>query len=287
MLIGVLSFIHLHSLRAQFADSTHAAADSAYIATIEKMKGLPKVLHAEPLFIDLIRDLGARKGEKEWNFGTGITDNRYYDAYTALVEYEWAPVNRLGLEVELPFTFYYRTDGRHNGVAAPGNRLNSLKLAAQYTFLVHESSRVSMAAGYLHEFELPPFREYGKSDMLQGHLASPFVVAAKRWGHNWHTLLYCGPLFHFNGQTQYWQTSGQLHLNFHYMLPGTRNFVGLECNTYHSASDFDMTLRPQMRLSLSDNLLVGIVGGIPVRRENQRLSSFIRIIYEPGHRHRK
>ena len=33
-----------------------------------------KIEHAEPLFIDLIRDLGARKGEREWNVGMGMFD---------------------------------------------------------------------------------------------------------------------------------------------------------------------------------------------------------------------
>lgn len=89
------------------------------------------MLHAEPLYIDLIRDLGARKGEKEWNIGLGLTDNNTFDEYTALVEYEWAPINRLGLEVELPFSFYYPSESKST---APGSKLNSIKLAAQYSF---------------------------------------------------------------------------------------------------------------------------------------------------------
>ena len=32
----------------------------------------PKVDHAEPLYIDLMRDLGARKGEAEINVGFGL-----------------------------------------------------------------------------------------------------------------------------------------------------------------------------------------------------------------------
>lgn len=60
--------------------------DSLYIQEIEAIKGTDKVLHAEPLYIDLIRDLGARKGEKEWNIGMGLTDNNMYDKYNALVE---------------------------------------------------------------------------------------------------------------------------------------------------------------------------------------------------------
>jgi hypothetical protein len=44
-----------------------------------------------------------------------------------------------------------------------------------------------------------------------------------------------------------------------------------------------MTIRPQMRVGIAENLLVGIVTGIPVNRENQRFSTFLRLIYEPGH----
>jgi hypothetical protein len=69
------------------------------------------------------------------------------------------------------------------------------------------------------------------------------------------------------------------------MITGTRNFIGVEFNQEFQRGDFDMVIRPQMRVGLADNLLVGIVAGIPVERENQRLSTFIRLIYEPGHRH--
>lgn len=241
-----------------------------------------KLLHAEPLYIDLIRDLGARKGEREWNIGMGLTDNLQYDSYTSLVEYEWAPVNRLGLEVELPFTFYYAD--KENRGKAPGARLNSLKMAAQYTVLVDAATQLSAAIGWLHEFELPEFRQYKSSTLLQGHLTSPFAVVAKRWGNNWHSLIYAGPLFHYNREQRHWQSRGQWNTSIHYMLPGTRNFVGLEANKEWSRYDFDMTLRPQMRLAISEQLMIGIVAGIPVKRENQRLSSFLRLIYEPPQR---
>ncbi len=95
-------------INAQTEKELNQVQDSLFIQEVES-KQPDKVLHAEPLFIDLIRDLGARKGEKEWNVGLGIADNINYDKYTALVEYEWAPINRLGLEVELPFSIYYPT----------------------------------------------------------------------------------------------------------------------------------------------------------------------------------
>lgn len=87
----------------QFNFAQHHRTDEA----IEHASTI-KIEHVEPLYIDLIRDLGARKGEREWNIGMGLTDQHHVDQYAALVEYEWAPINRLGLEVELPFTFYSR-----------------------------------------------------------------------------------------------------------------------------------------------------------------------------------
>jgi hypothetical protein len=39
-----------------------------------------------------------------------------------------------------------------------------------------------------------------------------------------------------------------------------------------------------MRVGIADNLLIGIVTGIPIKRENERLSTFLRLIYEPGHK---
>jgi hypothetical protein len=258
--------------------------DSLYIEEVETKLDPVKVLHAEPLYIDLIRDLGARKGEREWNVGMGLTDNKNYDEYTALVEYEFAPINRLGLEIELPFSFYYPTE---NGTVAPGSRLQSLKLAAQYSFFVSEKLKTSMALGYLHEFEITEFRNYGKENFFLGNVYAPFFVAAKRWGNNFHTLIYTGPelIHHFSDRSLH--VNYQINSNFHYMIPGTRNFLGVEVNKEIEKGDFDMVIRPQMRVAITEELLVGIVAGIPVQRENERFSAFLRIIYEPPHRKKK
>lgn len=254
--------------------------DSLYIHEVEERKDPPKVLHAEPLFIDLIRDLGARKGEKEWNVGLGLADNNTYDQYTALVEYEWAPIDRLGLEVELPFSFHYPMEGAAN---VPGNRLQSLKMAGQYSFFVNEKISTSMAIGYIHEFELNDFNNYGRARLVTGNVYNPFFIAAKRWGQNFHTLLYTGPQFFHHFEDNSMHTVWQINSNVHYMIPGTRNFVGIEFNKEVTKHDFEMTIRPQMRVGIADNLLIGIVTGVPIKRENERFSSFLRLIYEPGH----
>lgn len=256
--------------------------DSVYIAETEERKGSNKVLHAEPLFIDLIRDLGARKGEKEWNVGVGLTDNEHYDAYTTLVEYEFAPMNRLGLEFELPFTFYY---SGVNGGNRPGSRLNSLKMAGQYSFLVDDQHKTSMALGYIHELVLPEFRKYGKTSWLEAQVFNPFLVVAKRWGQNFHTLNYSGPHMRMEQAGKKFHTQWQVNTSLHYMIDGTRNFIGMEVNKDVEHDRLSATLRPQMRVGLADNLLVGIVTGIPVRKETERISTFMRLIYEPRHKH--
>lgn len=256
--------------------------DSVFISETEDAPGRAKILHAEPLYIDLIRDLGARKGEREWNVGMGLTDQLNFDKYEALVEYEFAPMDRLGLEIELPFSFYYpvNEDGR---TGHPGSRLNGLKLAAQWTFLVSEKAKTSLAVGYLNELEFVPFRDYGHQSLLKGNIYNPFFVAAKRWGSNYHTLVYAGPVIEQHFSSSSWHTAVHINTNLHYMIPGTRNFIGVEFNKQFHQHDFDLTIRPQMRLAIVDNLMIGIVTGIPVSRETQRLSTFIRLIYEPGH----
>lgn len=254
--------------------------DSLYILEVEELKERDKVLHAEPLFIDLIRDLGARKGEREWNVGLGINPRKDYDEYETLVEYEWAPMDRLGLEIELPFSFFFPENG---SALAPKNRLNSLKVATQWSFLVSQKYSTSMAIGYLHEFEITPFANYSNSRFLTGNIFNPIFVAAKRWGSNFHTLIYTGPAIHQEYGVKGATMEYEMHTNFHYLIPGTRNFIGMEVNKYFSNTGADITLRPQMRLGIKDNIMIGIVTGIHLGQENDRLSTFIRLIYEPKH----
>jgi hypothetical protein len=283
-------FIFSYSIHKCFTQETELtpreirdALDELYIEEIEDHKEPDKVLHAEPLYIDLIRDLGARKGEKEWNVGFGITDNNKYDSYLALVEYEWAPVNRLGLEVELPFTLYYK-NGNRNTEGLPASKLNGFKAAMQYSFFVSEKLKTSIAIGYLNELEMPEFKQYKKSTFFTGNIYNPFFIIAKRWGNNFHNLIYTGPVFEHHFRNNHIDWNFQINTNVHYMITGTRNFIGVELNKEIYRNDFDMIIRPQMRLAIIENFLVGIVAGIPIKRENERFSAFVRLIYEPGHK---
>lgn len=263
------------------AAAAKALADSLYIASVEDRPGRAKVLHAEPLFIDLIRDLGARKGEAEWNVGFGMTDRLGVDRYNLLVEYEWAPIDRLGLELEVPVSWFTAQPG-FNG--APRNRVEGLKTAIQHTFLVSPEAQTSMAVGYLHEF-LGGVRASGSDPGRPASMIiNPFFVAARRWGDNTHTLLYTGPRLYRRGST-FERPVYEANVSTHWMITGTRNFIGVEVNTEIQQGTVDAVLRPQMRLGIADNLLVGIAVGIPIQRERERMGMFLRLIYEPGHRH--
>ena len=275
--IGVFIFM-LTAFAASAQHETKQEQDSTYIYEVEA-KDPPKVLHAEPLYIDLIRDLGARKGEKEWNFGFGLTDNLSFDTYEALVEYEWAPINRLGLEIEVPFTLYAPASGVDRD-SIPSDRMESIKTAAQYSFYVNEDIATSMAIGYINELVFSDLNDFG-NPLFTGNLFNPFLVVAKRWGSNFHTLIYTGPQFELNFEDQSWHNQYEFHTNLHYMVPGTRNFLGVEFNKYFQPHDFDMTIRPQMRLEITEEVMIGIVVGIPVSRENERFSTFLRLIWEP------
>ena len=248
--------------------------DSVFIDQVENAEEPDKVLHAEPLYVDLIRDLGARKGEKEWNLGFGILDKLENDEIEALVEYEFAPVNRLGVEFELPFVFF-------TGDLSDQNRLKSIQVAAQYTFLVSLKSSISLALGYIHEFKLIPFDSYGDEPLYTGNEFNPFFVAAKRFGSHFHTLIYTGPSIERKFNSGMSETTFEINTNLHYMIPGSSNFIGIEFNKEIEDGDFDMTIRPQMRVEVTEQILMGLVTGIAVNRENERLSMFFRLIYEP------
>jgi len=129
--IVLLPLIGFAQVEPDTTSNNNVYLDSIFLDEIERLPGQKdKVLHAEPLYIDLIRDLGARKGEKEWNYGLGMKTDRNFDEFEALVEYEWAPMDRLGLEIELPLTFY-GPSAADPTVARPSSRMESLKVAAQ------------------------------------------------------------------------------------------------------------------------------------------------------------
>lgn len=242
---------------------------------------LLKLHHAEPLYIDLIRDLGARKGEKEINVGFGVNDEKEYVSYTGFAEYEFAVANRLGLEIEVPFEINERQSDA-NTFEIPKNRLEGLKVATQYTFWVSEKYQTSMAVGYIQEFELSTFSEIGnRSRLLAGTLYNPIFIAAKRWTPHIHTMLYTGPIVEQKFESGRWNTTAEVNANLHYVFTNG-NFVGVETNMEFSDEKPSIVLRPQFKMQFSDKVSLGLVAGFPVTDTSHHgLSGMTRLIWVP------
>src|SRR5690625_4322675 len=248
-----------------------------YAQTEEEAELSVKVHHIEPLYIDLVRDLGARKGEKELNIGGEFVNTSSYSIFKSLVEYEFAPVNRLGLEVEADFSFY---DGYTDKENIPGNTMDELRISAQYSFFVSPKYKTTLALGYAQIFELTDFDNYSSSTLVQELVYSPFFVAAKRWGDRFHTLILMGPQLKHKLKNDYTDVDWQFNTSFHYELPNSSHFVGVEFNKALVDSKFEMTMRPQAKLQINKALALGIVTGFPLTKSEEKFSSFFRVIYE-------
>lgn len=250
------------------------------IPTDTTTKKLAKVEHAEPLYIDLMRDLGAKKGEAEVNIGMEINIHNKYDEYYGFLEYEWAIANRLGLEVEVPFSFNHKSKGNDQNIILPGNKIEGVKLASQYTFLVNEKKKLSMAIAYVHEFELSTFKEIANRDQIfTGMKMTPVFIAAKNFS-NINTMLYTGPVFEHNYHQNSINTGATINASVMFVIPHTKNFIGLENNIDFDKNNFNYYLHPQIKLAIKHNLMIGLVTGIPIANRNSRGDVMTRLIWE-------
>ncbi|MDQ1086056.1 HAEPLYID family protein [Siphonobacter sp. SORGH_AS_1065] len=235
-----------------------------------------KISHAEPLYLDLVRDLGARKGEREWNVGTSFSKHGGAAHWHPFVEYEFAPINRLGLEVEVPLQAQVPMA---DDIPSSSLNMKSLKTSLQWTYAVIEPWQTSLAVGYTNELLIN--HESGK--LFSAELGFPFMVAAKKWGSQVHTLVYAA----LGGEKKWGKslepTGYEVNLALHYVIPHSKAFVGVEL--YHSQNGpvYENAIRPQVRVALKNNLLVGFVSSFSLKNSDP-VSSFIRIIYEPKKR---
>jgi hypothetical protein len=132
----------------------------------------------------------------------------------------------------------------------PSNRIESIKTAIQWTFLVDTDWATSMALGYINELEFNDLDAIRNGPFFTGNVFNPFFVAAKRWGESFHSLLYTGPFVAMHFKDASLVAEWQANLSLHYMIPETRNFIGVETNASFSATRSFAHVRPQMRLSI-------------------------------------
>ncbi len=244
---------------------------------------LPKIHHAEPLYMDLIRDLGARRGERELNIGGAMQLNKQYTSYAGFVEYEFAPFNRLGMEVELPLAFYQPLTLDDKQAVTPKNRLEGLKLSVQYTFFVSPEKNLSMAIGYTNQFIFHSFKTFAAENKLtKGNLYSPFFIAAKKWGSHINTMLITGPLYEQKFSSDPGSFGYQIHASIFYTYM-KNNFFGFEINHIYINDVYSTIIHPQVKFKIGAGLAAGIVTAIPMDSVYEP-SVFLRIIYEPKRR---
>lgn len=254
----------------------------ATILSVQAQKdSLPKVKHAEPLYMDLIRDLGARRGERELNVGVAIQGNNQYTSYTGFIEYEFALFNRLGMEVEIPLEFYHAETLDGNQSTIPKNRMEGIKFSAQYTFLVAPEKKLSLAFGYTNQFIFHSFKTvYSENMLAKGNLYSPFFIAAKKWGNNIHTMVITGPLYEQKFSSAQNSMGYQFHASVFYGFLKS-NFIGLELNYLYLNNISSTIIHPQVKFKISSSIAIGIVTAIPVNGTYEP-SAFARFIYEPN-----
>ncbi|MES2766608.1 MAG: HAEPLYID family protein [Bacteroidota bacterium] len=237
----------------------------------ETRDDIEKVEHAEPLYSDLVRDLGTLEGEMEFNAGFGVNDEHY----EGMFEFEFAPIDHLGVEFEVPFNIH--APGEEN--VSLTHRIEAFKAGLQWSFFVSEEIQTSMAVGYSNEllFHMP---ESESEDFLKGNAYNPFIVAAKRWSEKLHSLGMAGAEFTQDFASGEWHTAYKLNTSFQYMFSGSQNFVGVELNKVFEKDDFGMDIRPQANFAFTEHLMLGVMVGIPVSSENRRVSTFFRLMYE-------
>ncbi|ABG60765.1 HAEPLYID family protein [Cytophaga hutchinsonii] len=242
---------------------------------------LPKVSHAEPLYMDLIRDLGARRGEQELNVGGSIQKNNQYISYGSFIEYEFALFNRFDMEVEVPLAFYQVLPFENTNPALnPKNRMEGIKVSAQYTFLVSPEKKLSMAVAYTNQFLFHSFKTLSNENKLaKGNLYSPFLITAKKWGANMHTMLIAGPLYEQMFSSTANSLGYQVHASMFYAFL-KKNFAGAELNHVYLNDSYSTILHPQIKYNVSSSIAVGLVTAIPINQAYEP-SVFFRFIYEP------
>lgn len=249
-------------------------------AMAQKIDSLPlKIKHAEPVFNDIVRDLGARKGERELNIGYETEKNVDYATQGGFIEYEFAPVNRLGLEIEIPFQFHSRSYQNGGTIVAPKNKIEGIKPAVQYTFFVNKKARLSMAAGGIYELRFHSFESIQDHlGLIKGNSFNSFLIVAKRWGTHLHSMVYMGPEFYKDFETQRNESTYLLNVSMHYMVAS--HFIGVEMNQEFKDHEIVTVLRPQAKVQLAKHVGIGMASGIPIAHQNSGYSFIARMIYE-------
>jgi len=280
--------------------SAFAFSQCAFAQEISTENNEQKELkHYMPLYLDIPAEMNVKKGYQEINIAGGFADFKNFSGVRTLVEYDFAPIDNLGFEIEVPFIFVNNKNNSsaellaeegHEHMAAQEEGAASedamaLRIGFNYTFLKLPQAKATFSAGYFNELETSPFKEFGKP-LFIANVYNPFIAAAKIWGSRLHSMIYTGPAIKQEFKSDETKTQYRFNtiLSYRFGKGEKENFAGLECNqTFGSEDKPQMILRPQVQVELNERLKLGIVAGIPVKTSNDlNGSAFLRLIYSPG-----
>lgn len=249
--------------------------------------------HYMPMYLDMPAEINVRKGYKEINLGLGYASFRDFNGQRMMLEYDFAPKNNLGFEIEVPFIFVQNKNIQTNTgvddviVPEEGGNVQSamaMRLGVNYTLHSFIKAKTSISVGYFNEFETTPFAHFGKP-LIEANIYNPFFSIAKIWGERFHTMLYCGPAIRqsFTGEEAKTVFRFNPTISYHIGKLNKGNFVALECNNVWANGDAgQMVLRPQFLLQLTNKWKLGFVGGVPIATNNHlKGSGIVRLIYSP------
>lgn len=262
--------------------------------TQESNGNVAELKHYMPLYLDMPAELNVKKGFKEINLAFGYADFKDFKGQRALLEYDFAPIDRLGFEIEVPFIFVQEKhtvpsqDQENVIVSEEGGSpesANALRIGFIYSLYSNLASKTTLAAGYFNELEFTPFAHFG-NPLFEGNVYNPFVSVAKIWGNRFHTMIYTGTATKQSFEHHASSTAIRFNtiVTYRFGKNESDSFIGVECNqTWANDTNGQMVLRPQAQIQLTGKWKIGLVASLPVATSNHlNGSGFMRIIYSPN-----
>ncbi|ACU62364.1 hypothetical protein Cpin_4931 [Chitinophaga pinensis DSM 2588] len=242
-----------------------------YTITISAQSSVRQnIKHVEPLQVDLIQDLNARKGDRQLEIDFDIDLQQRYNAVSVELEYEHTFSQRLGMELAVPLSVYGPKSGYNAGADLPHNKIEGLKLGLQYTFSTIQRARTTMALALIHESHFHSFTSMKKgSHLIKGYSETAAFVAARRWGKRIHTMLYTGPEWEVKPGTA---LKPVLHgdISIHWQV-AKRQFIGVEY-VYKSGKEAIPEIYPQLKMALTRHTDICLAAAIPAKRTQEGMN---------------